>query len=858
MKFCVFFCILVAASPVFINNVIAQNSSRIVVISGTVLDPSGASAPDSAVTLKQGNSRIVSKTTTDISGGFRFEGISPGNYSIEVQHKGFEVSTCRIKISTTPPLPLTIKLALARLVSEVSITAGELEQVSTAVAENRDAATADQGTLTKLPVFDQDYVGTMSMFLDSGAIGTSGAQLIVDGMEAKNVGVSASAIQEVRINQNPYSAEYSRPGRGSIEVITKSKTSEYHGTFNVLFRDSRLNARDVFSLVRAPEQRRIFEGVLTGPLGGSATTSFLLSGNRQEEDLQSIVFARNLSGLVQESVSSPKRNTQISSRAIHQFNESHTAFIQYNEWDYPSSNQGVGGLVLPEAAANSRQWERELIFNDRLTLSTHWLSQFQILLGLERHATTSVSPAPKIVVNGAFTGGGAQSDVLYTESHFQLNEIMSWSSGKHLVKFGLNVPDWSHRGIDNRKSFGGTFYFSDLQAYQAQQPYSFWIQQGSGSLTFLQKELGGFIQDEYRVRPNLSLSLGLRYNWQNYLHDNTDFAPRIAFAYGVGKKAKTVLRGGVGIFYDRTGANPLLDLLLYDGQHLRSYLISDPSYPDPLPKGVSLDGLPINTERLDPNVREPYTIQYSIGAERQVARKTTVAITYTGSRGVSLFRSRDINAPKGPDYMARPVPSLGAVYQIESSGRQVGNSLDFTLRGDVTHYLSGQAQYTLSRTDNNTGGITWLPANQYDLSGEWSRADFDQRHRLRMLESFIPGKLFIMGLAFTANSGKPYSMTTGQDPYHTGLANARPPGVPRNSLEGPSSVNLDLRLSRNFIWNKKEKEKGLVTTFALDAFNVLNHVNYASFEGDLSSPFFGHAVSAMPTRRIQMTLRFEF
>jgi hypothetical protein len=101
-------------------------------------------------------------------------------------------------------------------------------------------------------------------------------------------------------------------------------------------------------------------------------------------------------------------------------------------------------------------------------------------------------------------------------------------------------------------------------------------------------------------------------------------------------------------------------------------------------------------------------------------------------------------------------------------------------------------------------------------------------------------------------------MTTGQDPYHTGLANARPPGVPRNSLEGPSSVNLDLRLSRNFIWNKKEKEKGLVTTLALDAFNVLNHVNDASFEGDLSSPFFGHAVSAMPTRRIQMTLRFEF
>lgn len=848
----------VVVTLILVNSALAQNAAHGVTIEGTVLDPSGASAPDAIVTLKLGSGRVLSQTKTDRWGRFSLVAVPPGTYSIEVQLKGFKASATALTVARAPIAPLTITLALAEVNWEVSVAAGEIAKVSTQIAENRNAATVDQDLFAKLPIYDQDYIATMSMFLDAGAIGAGGTQLIVDGMLVNNIGVSASAIQEVRINQNPYSAEYARPGKGIIEVITKSTTSAYHGTFNFLFRDSRLNARDPFALVRSPEQRRIFEGVLTGPLGNSKTTSFLLSGTRQEEDLQSFVFAKSLSGNVQEAVSSPTRNTQLSPRLIHQFGQGHTAFLQYNERDYHSSNQGVGGLVLPEAATNSNQREHELILNDRLALSPRWLSQFQILLGREIHSTGSVSSAVKIVVNGAFTAGGAQSDLLTTESHIQLNEILSWSSGKHLIKFGLNVPDWSYRGVDNRKNFGGTFYFSTLQDYETQHPYAFSQQQGSGHVSFLQKELGGFVQDEYKIRPNLSLSLGLRYNWQNYLHDNRDFAPRVAFAYGLGKSRKTVIRGGAGMFYDRTGASPLGDLLLYNGQRLRSYLITNPSYPVPLPEAGSLDAQPINVERLDPTVREPYTIQYSLGVERQIATRTTMAITYSGSRGIDLFRSRDINAPIGPAYLARPNPTLGAIYQIESSGRQAANALDFTLRGEVTHFFTGLVQYTLSRTNNNTGGISWLPANQYDLSGEWSRADFDQRHRLNVLGSFSPGKLFSLGVALTVTSGKPYSLTTGQDPYHTGLANARPPGVPRNSLEGPNFADLDLRCSRDFFWNRSKKEKGLVTTLALDAFNVLNHVNYAAFVGDLSSPFFGHAVSALPTRRIQLTVRFGF
>ena len=838
----------------------AQTPSGSVAVTGMVVDPRRAAVTDATVTLKQEPNATQAPVKTDAAGRFRFDGVGDGSYSIEVEHEGFAQSVTPLQVRGRAPATLTIKLSLPSVVTKVTVVGDEAAQVSTDISENLDTASVDQNLLEKVPVFDQDYVAAMSAFLDAGAIGTSGIQTIVNGVEVSSVTVSASAVQEVRINQNPYSAEYSRPGRGGLEIITKEAAADYHGTFNFIFRDSVLNARDPFALVRAPEQRRIFEGAFGGPISHGKNWSFMLSGHRQEEDLQSIVFAQDLSGPIQESVPSPKRDTLLTFHVGHQFSENHVAYWQYTEWHYPSSNQGVGGFVLPEAATNSNQWEREWVFNDRLTISPHLLFQFQVLAGWEHHGTTSVNPAQKIIVQDAFTSGGAQMDLLGIEHTVQLSAVVSWTHARHLVKFGLNVPDLSLRDNFNHNNFGSTYYFASLNDYQALHPYAFRQQQGVGKVTFWDDELAGFVQDEYRFRPNLSFSFGLRYNWQNHLNDNTQFAPRLAFAYSPDKKRKTVIRGGAGVFYDRTGANPLSDLELYNGVDLRNLLILNPTYPNPFVGGGSLSTLPTDVVHFDPTIREPYSIQYSLGVERQLAKRTSLAVTYNGSRGIGLFRSRNINAPPPPDYTVIPDPTIGVLRHIESSGRQAGNSLEITLRGQVTHYVTGLVQYTLSRTSNNTGGVAWFPANQYDLSGEWSRADFDQRHRLNLLESFSPGKQFTFGVGVQLASGKPYSMTAGQDLFGTGLLNARPAGVSRNSLEGPAYADLDLRLSRDFYLSKgkKDREKGKVTTFGFEAFNVLNQVNYVSYVGNLQSHFFGRAVSALPTRRLQLTARFKF
>jgi hypothetical protein len=177
-------------------------------------------------------------------------------------------------------------------------------------------------------------------------------------------------------------------------------------------------------------------------------------------------------------------------------------------------------------------------------------------------------------------------------------------------------------------------------------------------------------------------------------------------------------------------------------------------------------------------------------------------------------------------------------------------------------------QYTLGRASNNVGGtpvgvnrqfgINAFPANNYDLSGEWSRADFDQRHRLSLLGTVTPGKYFKLGVALSLYSGQPYNETTGRDDNHDGLANDRPPGVPRNSLQGPGYADLDLRWSRDFFLAAAKKDKGPTVTLGFDAFNVLNHVNYVTYIGVLSSPFFGKPVIAQPPRRLQASFRFRF
>lgn len=830
-----------------------------VALRGVVRDQTGAVLRGARVELRLGDQPdgpVLRTVAADDHGEFLIDALPPGTYSLRVAFEGFRAATVAVRVTgRRPPALQTIVLDLASQTQEVTVSAAT-DVVNAAANANRDAIVLDDQELRNLPIFDRDIVGALSRFLDASALGTGGPTLVVDGMEARKVGVSPSAIQQVKINQDPYSAEFPRPGRGRIEIVTKAGSERYSGALDFTFRDAQLNARDPFADTRPPEQRRIYEAVIGGPVFDGTRNSFLVTLDRSEENLQSIVFAQGPAGPVHAIVPRPDRGLELSASITHQQGKRHTLSLRFTNEASTTRNQGVGGTTLAEAGVDDRGHEAQIIVGARSVLSGRLLSEFRLLVGHETASTASLDPGRQVVVLDAFTAGGAQADQSTTEDHFNLTESITYVRGKHLFKGGIQVPDFSRRGFDDRANRAGTYTFSSLDDYALGRPLSFSQQQGDGRLVFLQKVFGAFVQDQVRLSDRLSITPGVRYDWQNIFTDTNNVAPRLSIAYALDKQ--TAVRGGAGVFYDRAGDGPIREVLRSREERLVRVILLAPAYPDPFTGDGTAATAPRSVVTLAPDIQIPLTLQYGVGVERLVRKGTTIAINYLGARGADLFRSHDVNAPPPPLYAARPNPAFGQVRQIESTGRQRSHSVQVMARGRLAPRIKGSVQYTLASAHNDTSGINALPANNYDLASEWGRAPFDQRHRLEALVRLDAGAWADFGLAVSLGTGRPYSLLTGRDDFHTGQTNARPAGVARDSLQGPGTARVDLRWSHEFAIGSRTGEDAPAWSIGAAAFNVLNHVNYAGFVGNVSSPFFGRAIAAQPPRRIQLSAGVHF
>jgi Carboxypeptidase regulatory-like domain len=834
----------------------AQNSSDSLGIMGAVQDTSGALIAGAKVALDRADGSELTRTVTDRTGVFQFKNLPPGSYQVDVQQPGFREVKVSARADVATHTPLRIVLSVAATQEEVSVGASESSnQVSTEISQNQNSNSLDRNALDRLPVFDQDYITTLSRFLDADATGSNGITLVVNGVEANGPGVTPSAVQSVKINQNPYSALFSRPGRARIEITTAGGTPKIHGAANFLYRDSLFDARNPFALLKPGEQRTYYEGSLTGPLSRNKKTTFLLALDRDSDNQQAVVVAAGPNGPVNANIPNPTHHYFLSGRVFHDYGEANQLWVGYSYEHRTVANMGVGGTVLPEAGTNTLFFEHEINVGHVYVFSPKLLNQLHFLVGHFDNQTHSLNENPQIIVSGSFTGGGAQADARRTEYHLDATDIVTYTTARQEIKFGIDIPDISRRGFDDFTNQAGTYSFASIGDYSANRPFSYLVQRGQGHVTFLEKTVAGIFEDNIRLKPNLSVSVGVRYYWQNYFRDIAhNFAPRVSFAYAPSQKGKTIIRGGAGMFFDRTGPSPISDLLHFDGVHLKRFIVLNPSFPV---TDAQISSVPTSVVTLDPRVRIPYSIQYGIGIERQLTPNSSVAVNYVGTRGIDLFRSIDVNAPAPPSYGTRPNPTVGQQRQLQSDGYLKSNVLELTFRGRPTKFFSGQAQYTLGKTYNNTSGITYFPANSYFPGADWSRSDNDRRNKFDLLGTVSAGKWFDFGTALSLYSGKPVDVTTGNDDNHDSLPLDRPAGVPRNSLHGPGYINLDLNLSHTLVLTKSGKD-GPTATLAVNSFNVLNHENDVTYVGVISSPFYGHAVAAQPPRRMQLDLEFKF
>jgi Carboxypeptidase regulatory-like domain len=844
----------------------ADDRAAVHSISGVLLDPSGAAIAKAQVGLLGNKGEVLGQTTADAVGAFHFDNVPPGKYTMECRAEGFRDTRIAAVVTNKRFTPIRIAMPISVETESVTVATGvNVPMVSTETSENQSVNAIDRNALDRVPVFDQDYITTMSRFLDDNATGTNGVTLVVNGIEANGPGVTPSAVQEVKINNNPYSARFSRPGRARLEIVTKSGSPAYHGSLNFMFRDSVFDASNAFAVLKPPESRQYYEGSVTGPIGRSKRTSFLLSLDEDLQDQQAIIDSSAIAaaeslgfGPIAQTVPNPTHHFFGSGRIFHDLANGDQFWIGYSYEHRSSDNSSVGGTTLPSAGTDTRFLEHEINVSYLHQFSPHWLNQARFLVGHFDASVASVFPDAQIAVSGLFTAGGAQADSRRTEYHFDGTDFTTYASGKHQLSFGIDIPDISRRGLDDFTNREGTYTFKSAPDYSRATPATYLVQTGQGHVAFLERILCGFVEDNIRVKPNLSVYLGVRYYWQNYFHDDpNNFAPRVSFAYAPSVTSKSVIRGGAGMFYDRTGPSPIGDLLHFNGVNLLRFIVDPPIVSYPVNPSV-LSQIPVSVVTLDPRAHIPYILQYSLGVERQVTAKSTFSAVYIGTRGVGSFRSIDANAPIliGGNYL-RPNPSLGQVREMQSEGYSKGNALELTFRGKPSKYFSGQIQYTLSHTENNTSGITFFPANSREAAADWGRADNDRLHKFDLLGSTQPTRFFTLGVGLSLYSGKPVNITTGGDNNHDGILNDRPSGIPRNTMAGPGLIDLDLNLSHDFPLSKAKKE-ARVFTVSLNAFNVLNHPNYVTYIGTQSSPLFGRPVAAQPPRRMQLDVQFKF
>jgi len=881
--------IFIGLSIIFIHSgVSAQQTGS---LSGQVFDTLGAVVVGATVTAVDAASKEKSVVSNN-QGVFTINGLRAGNYTVRVTAPNFGLyENTEVAIAAGARQELTVALSVQSVNEQVEVS--ENGQIGTDPEKNADATVLTEKDLDALPDDPTELEAALQALAGPSA-GPNGGQIYIDGFTGGRLPPKES-IREIRINQNPFSAEYDRLGFGRIEILTKPGADKFRGQAFFNFNDESLNSRNSFALNRAPSQTRFFGGNLSGPVQKGKSSFFIDVSNRSIEtnavvNATTLDAQANIVNFNQEFVVPTERFT-FSPRFDYQINTNNTLVARYSFTRTKAGNQGIGDFRLPSLASQSKGTEHSVRLTETMIINPKTVNETRFEYEVNRRKQEGDNSIPTINVASAFTGGGAQIGLNFTNSNrYELQNYTTTSLGKnsqHSVKFGVRL-----RGISikdrSEANFGGTFLFagfvaandpfdldkngivSPIEQYRANvlgasetryNPNQFSITSGNPLEDVSQTDVGLFATDDWRIRKDLTLSFGLRYENQTNIKDNLNFAPRFSFAYSPGaggaRQPKTVFRGGFGIFYDRFGENFTLQSERFNGIEQLNYtvaansgdspaqqsantLLSQPvfsesgvtSAPTAAQIGSLLPGSNI-TRQISPNLQSPYTIQSALSVERQLPFRTTVSFTYIAQRTLHVLRSRNVNAPICPPFSVscanalRPDPTRTGVYEFESSGKSNQQQLIVNFNTRLNPNFSLFGNYRLGRAKSDTDGAGNFPAYNYDLSDEYGTSSFDIRHNL-----FVGGSIGMpLGIRVSpfviASSGRPFNFTTGRDtngdlqfterPTFTqlnaacglvkltnsfcdigGVANPDTTIVPRNYGRGPGYFAVNLNVNRTF------------------------------------------------------------
>jgi Carboxypeptidase regulatory-like domain len=846
-KLLICFAALILAAA-FSTSVFAQARAS---LRGVISDEFGAAIVGATVTLTDA-SGAAKTATTNADGAYAFTALAPGKYKVHAIANGFAVSTdAEVDVAAGRRDPVNITLKIAGIESQVKVNANA--PLSTDSTNNANQTVISGRDLDALPD-DPDELAAALQALAGPSIGPNGGQIFIDGFSGGNMPPKES-IREIRINQNPFSAENDQPS-ARIEILTKPGTDKLRGNLNLNFNDESLNSRNPFQISsskRTPFQIRQFGGNISGPLK-KGKASFFLEANRNEQDDNDLVRATILDpsfNFVQigQGVLVPKRFTNFSPRLDYAINARNTLVARYSFNHSVQQNVGVGGFSLPERGYNNSSTSQVFQVTETAVLNATTVNETRFQFSHNRFESLANSTIPVLSVSSSFTGGGSQNGhTINTSNRWELSNFTQIQKGTHTIKFGgrvrgVSITDVTPNNFGGQWSFNGGVtgltslqrYQKTLQLMQAGMTPAQIRAQGGGAATFSifagnplatvsQYDIEPYIQDDWRYKPNLTFSYGLRYEIQDNASSKLDFAPRVAVAWSPGaansaKPPKTVLRFGAGVFYNRFGEGSTLTTHHNNGVNISQYIFTEsvnPGVPtDPttlavlnqyrcangsftpdcigaIPTFPTTAGTQQSTWTVDPNMKIPTLYVVGGQVERQLPHNFTVSVGTYAVRILHVIRARDINAPLPGTITAanpggtRPIPGVGEINQFEGSGKLHQEQMFVSFSSRLNPQFSVNGSYWLSKTTNDTdgqGGSSLFPMNSYDLSGEFGRGGGDVRHRFFLFGTYN-SKLWKLVFApfLTASSAPPFNIYTGFDSNQDRVANNERP-----SFAGPNA-----------------------------------------------------------------------
>ena len=883
----------------------AQNSA---VFAGTVADPTGAVLPNARIHISGiPGSAGAAEAETDRGGQFALR-LPPGTYAVQVQAADFVPYTNRaLALRANSTVRLSIRLAVAGQAETIEADGGDAVD-----ARGTHSAQVFEGKALDLLSDDDQTLLRQLRALAGGGVGGSGLQILVNGFSGNQLPPKTS-IRSIKINSNEYSAYYDSPGFGRIEVQTKPGAEKLHGALSFQGTDQPLNARNPYEGTQVPYYQFLTDGNLNGPLG--KRTSYFVSEQVQQFANNAAVNAINPANITQQvsaAYPAPQNTQTYSLRLDRQFSPNHFAYFR-DQWSQTHvTNSGIDPLVLPSAAYSFNTLSNAVQLADTQIPSAHAVNEIRFQYLRTRLRQDPNSTAPALVTEGSFIAGGSSTQTLHdNQDLYELQDEFELEHGPHSIRTGFRFRDHREANVSTA-NFNGQFIFPSLAAYSLTQSglaaglSSAQIRaQGGGASQFnltagqpgavvSTTDFAAYGEDDWKLRPDLSFSYGLRLESQSAIPDHFDPAPRVSLSWSPHRHhaAEPILSvsAGYGIFYDRFAASNLLQALRQNGVTETAYFVQNPDFYPNLPGPALLTAAQPTTYRVSPNLHTSYQQLGGVLVERSLGKRGQVQGRYLFSHGTHGYLTRNINAPlpgtsqsEDPESGTRPLGPAGNIYQYSSDSNanshqlNVGANADF---GKVFFYANYAWEHTYNETTYDTiTGVTRFPSNQYDLRSDYGRAADSNKHRIEAGAIWTLPHGFSLRPYLDAHSGNPFDITTGTDLNGDTIYNDRPafatdltrasvvrtalgnfdlaPGagqtiIPRNYGTDPNYVLLDLGtrytvhvgprpLAKSGGGARRDRPYSL--RFQLDAQNLFNHNNPGPPVGVLSSPLFGHSLS---------------